>query len=1077
MSSNTDILALLNTEADQAVDQIIEDSRRLHLVVNGTGTEQVVTEDGSLIPTIRKAIIDNFYFKTPPLPWRNGGSVVEFNQLYAFTDLNGNVSWWYAPGATSASPVVMRDSPINDGKFRPFFDKGNIQDTYAPLLSPAFRGNPTVPLPPEGDSSFTIAPTAWVSREIEKVRGEIVEESRGEFQNIIVRDDASLKDLYVSGEAIFTSERIAALDSELSLKRLRMAGPQAEIAFEQNGSSPAAGLTKKTNIKPYEITTGRFISNTVQADEIKVGDTSRSVNSLDVEGYMQADYLHLQGNANNDAERPQLIVDGIAEIKTLRVTDTIEGLKADVDGLDINPNSIVVERTSRVKGAATFDSTINVSGTTTLNNVVIQGTLTGAGIGVDGKDISPRGVSATSVTVAENLNVTGETFASGDMTVNNLRVNGTLTADINIEGNDLNFTNINVSEKATIKDLEVTGTVTGITVDVDGKDISPATVTTSGNVSVGSNLRVAGDLAVIGELTIPSLDTGYVRAADISANSVVTDGDITAGAESTTRLHNLVVTGTTTGLTVAANVDGQDILPSSVTTGNLVASGEVSAASLSVAGATQVKDLNITGTVTGLQIDLSGEAVSVDSITARRTSNFADISTTNITNAGKITTQDLQVFGGLTDIDGNPFYANVTGQDILPNSVQSATSVRTKTLRVEETSLLEGEVTLNNGLIVTGGAITSTQGIAKFNDVQIFGALTDANGNGIGTVESIQGRDIAPRSVVAQVDVQAAALEITGQAHVGSLIVDGATTTNSISVSGTATANEVIVDSVRSGQITSGNVVITRTVGSSDPALEVRGPGQIQGDLSVTGTISGNIDLSAKDIGVNSLTAAGAITGISVSSSTSVTGLSATFGEDYPEAPAYGITSLSGANINKNLRVGGNLTVVGNISGNIDLSGKTISPQEIDATTIGATNANLTNLTVTGNLTLPSVPLTSQSLTAEGLVSAAKFSTTPKENTTSSSTYIPDGTTSVYNVNVVNDVEVRAPLNLLTSAKGESIFLFFEQDSIGGHAVTFGSDFVIHGSETINTDPSSITVVNMVYRGKGPLIDVFITRR
>lgn len=40
MSSNTDILTLFSSDADKAVDQIIEDSKRLHIVVNGTGTEQ-----------------------------------------------------------------------------------------------------------------------------------------------------------------------------------------------------------------------------------------------------------------------------------------------------------------------------------------------------------------------------------------------------------------------------------------------------------------------------------------------------------------------------------------------------------------------------------------------------------------------------------------------------------------------------------------------------------------------------------------------------------------------------------------------------------------------------------------------------------------------------------------------------------------------------------------------------------------------------------------------------------------------------------------------------------------------------
>ena len=224
MSSNTDIIALLSTEADKAVDQIIIDSKRLHLVVNGTGTEQAVTEDGSLIPSIRKAFLDNLYFKTPPLPWKNGSSVTEFNQLYSFTDVSGNTTWWYAPGATVSSPVVMRDSPINDGKFKVFLDKTNIADIYAPITSPNFVGNPRVPTAAPGDNTNTIANTGWVQREMEGLKDLIISATEGEFENITVRNDAILKDTYINGEFIVTSDKLAAANTEATFRRIRMVG-------------------------------------------------------------------------------------------------------------------------------------------------------------------------------------------------------------------------------------------------------------------------------------------------------------------------------------------------------------------------------------------------------------------------------------------------------------------------------------------------------------------------------------------------------------------------------------------------------------------------------------------------------------------------------------------------------------------------------------------------------------------------------------------------------------------------------------------------------------------------------------
>ncbi len=41
------------TSFEQAVDQVIVDSERLHLIVNGNAVDEVVVEDGTTIPTVR----------------------------------------------------------------------------------------------------------------------------------------------------------------------------------------------------------------------------------------------------------------------------------------------------------------------------------------------------------------------------------------------------------------------------------------------------------------------------------------------------------------------------------------------------------------------------------------------------------------------------------------------------------------------------------------------------------------------------------------------------------------------------------------------------------------------------------------------------------------------------------------------------------------------------------------------------------------------------------------------------------------------------------------------------------------
>lgn len=1087
MASNTDIIELLSTDADQAVDQIIEDAKRLNIVVNGTGTEQAITEDGSLIPSVRKALLDNLYFKTPPAPWRNGGSVSEFNQLYSFTDVSGNTTWWYAPGATASNPVVMRDSPINDGKFRVFLDKTNISDVYAPIVSPNFKGNPRVPLAVTGDETSTIASTAWVQREMKDLRDKIVSSTQGDFENITVKNDAVLHDTFIDGEFVVTSDKLSATNTEATFRRIRMVGSGTstsnltEIAFEQNAAAPT-GISTKTNIRPYRVATGQLVSDTAEVKSAQVGDVAVATDSLNVDGYMRADYLHLEGNNRNTTDRPQLIVGGIAEIETLRVTGTIEGVKADVDGLNIKPNSINVTEGLQVGKDSTLAGKLSVTGKTTVKDIEVTGTLSGAAISVDGKDISPKSVRTGNVIATGDVQISGTTTATGKITTQDLEVLGKLTATLDLSGSDLSVDNLNVGETATIKDLVVTGSTTGVKADVDGENISPATVKASGNISADTlntvgNATVGGDLAVTGQFNPSSLETGVAGVDELNVS-----GDINQ-TTGTARLVNLEVTGTVKG--IKADVNGTAISPASAdVTGDVFVGGV-----LSVEGKTTLKDVDFTGTVTGLKVDLSDQNVQTLSVTASQPSQFTDISTDTINNSDKITTKDIQVTGDILDAEGNPVNTfDVTNKDILPNSVQSATFVKTDTLRVESTSVMKGKVEFQDGLTVSAGDILATTGKATLNDLQVNGALTDANGNAIGTAESISGKDITPRSVVAEVSVEAARLESSGDilgkslvieqgASLGTLDVTGVTTLADVRVSGPLQAKEANLD----------KLTLNRVAGQDTARLVVEGDSDLQGDLNVTGTITGIIDLSAQDIDMNSLTLAQDLSARNVTASATVTGANGVFGQGSQGQGQYGLQSMSSARVATDLDVGndlsvdGDLVVQGNITGTIDLGGKAITPDTVTANTVIATDATITNLNVTGTVQLPDSPVVVESITADtatvsGAVSAGKYSTTPKSGNATAATYTPDGTTSVYNVSVQAATEVQAPAGLLTSGKAESIFMFFEQDTTG-HAVTFSSAFVVHNSATVSATANAITIANLVYRGTGNLIDVFLTGR
>ena len=93
----------------EAVEQTITAGEQIHQIVNGTATTEVTVEDGSKVPSIRKALLDNFYFKDP-IAWQVGQAENVFNQLRQFTD----GSWWYAPSASASNPISMGSTPVGD---------------------------------------------------------------------------------------------------------------------------------------------------------------------------------------------------------------------------------------------------------------------------------------------------------------------------------------------------------------------------------------------------------------------------------------------------------------------------------------------------------------------------------------------------------------------------------------------------------------------------------------------------------------------------------------------------------------------------------------------------------------------------------------------------------------------------------------------------------------------------------------------------------------------------------------------------------------------------------------------------
>lgn len=111
----------------QAVDLAIFSSNQIAKVINGSATEVVTTEGGE-IPTVRKALVDNFYFKSPE-DWSAGTTETVFNQLRLYS--NSSISgWYYAPAATSLNPILMNTTPVGDPNWVMYTLKTVIDDSF-----------------------------------------------------------------------------------------------------------------------------------------------------------------------------------------------------------------------------------------------------------------------------------------------------------------------------------------------------------------------------------------------------------------------------------------------------------------------------------------------------------------------------------------------------------------------------------------------------------------------------------------------------------------------------------------------------------------------------------------------------------------------------------------------------------------------------------------------------------------------------------------------------------------------------------------------------------------------------------
>lgn len=490
---------------ENAVDQVIVDSERLHNVVNGTAVEEVITEDGSVIPTIRKAMLDNIYFKTPPLPWTVGATCTVFNQLYAFKSAAGT-QWFYAPSASVDNPVRLPADPTESGYWKIFLDSKYMEDHYATKESPVFTGNPQCPTASLESEDETLANTSFVHQ---LVRSQLLNLQAGTLalEGLNVNTLIKTNNLSVSGNASFAG-LVEASGSQGKFRQVTLAKEGSTLDFSYRNPLDPDELS--TLLDYHSVTTDSITSH-----KIVNGSASSDNDTMSLEGIgnNRFDYVYITGSGAKGSDEPTLKVSGITQLENVVITGDVQGISHSVDGMDILPNSVGTKRLT-VTEALTVQGAANFSGINT-NTLEAEGALTANTVtGVEG--------AFTTLAISDTASVTGDlAVEGGTLLKGTLGVSGgvTMESTLTVNGNTVFGGS---SGTTTVHNLNITGDVLGWSPDLTGQSI---TVTSMSADSVNTTNANANS-ATINNL---SVSNATVQKMEFNTDELTATVDVTSG--------------------------------------------------------------------------------------------------------------------------------------------------------------------------------------------------------------------------------------------------------------------------------------------------------------------------------------------------------------------------------------------------------------------------------------------------------------------------------------------------------------------------------------------------------------------
>ena len=610
---------------------------------------------------------------------------------------------------------------------------------------------------------------------------------------------------------------------------------------------------------------------------------------------------------------------------TIAPGGTVSGTNGSTDPITVN---IVNDFATAAQGALA-DSAVQSVATGTANGT----------ISVDGSDVAVKGLGSAAYTdstayaTAAQGALADSALQSADITT------GTANGTISVDGADVavkglgsaaytDSTAYATSAQGALADSAVQSVATGTTngtISVDGSDVAvkglgSAAYTDSTAYATAAQGALA-DSAVQSVATGTANGTISVDGSDVAVkglgSAAYTDSTAYATAEQGAKadaaanqdLSNLSAAGTAVITdAVKTGAENADFTAGSSTA--LSGQNKIGDAINTLGGAVDTINTAITVTTDGNYIRAANDVKA----------NLGALDTQAKANADEIAKRTVSVntSTGVATIKDGTNTANVYTKE-----QADATFVQTdKNNTFTGNNIFNGDVTMSQGLSITGGTLSTTGNATVGGTLGVTGALNGTSGTFSGAI-------------------QAATLTTTGAATVDSLAVaNGATVGGTFGVTGetTLSGNLKGTTATFTGLVNtaglnagSGNITTTGALSAGDATVTSLNAGS--GNISTTGAISGGTLASSGNATIGGTLSAGATTVTSLTSAGDVTATGA----------------LKGATLQttSNANVGGDLDVTGDISGdNAVLTGNLTA---VDGTFSGDVSA--ASLTSAGDVT------------------------------------------------------------------------------------------------------------------------------